>query len=137
MDFPNLNTANSKLTSPETGDYNCIGWAAGETDRWWWPNPNPPYYWPANIPLEETRQSFEQAFATLGYEPCGDGMLEIGYERVVLYCNGTTPTHMARQLPTGEWTSKLGQSFDISHSTPDVVADGVYGQIAQFFRRQN
>ena len=137
MSLPNLSQNNHSITSPETPDYNCIAWAAGESDRWWWPNPAGHYFWPAGIAREETPESFRLAFESIGFEQCGGGDLEQGCEKVVLYCNQNVPTHMARQLPNGEWTSKLGQSFDISHQAPETVAGGIYGQVVMFFRKRS
>ena len=37
--FPALVGTGYFVTSPATPEYNCIAWAAGETDRWWWPDP--------------------------------------------------------------------------------------------------
>lgn len=136
--FPNLNPQNHRLTSPETPDYNCIGWAAEEDDRVWWPVPATIAYWPPGIQRSVSVQCFVDAFATLGYEQCEDGNLELEYQKVVLYTSiqSGEPTHMARQLEDGTWTSKLGQSVDVMHVTPDAVADGLYGKAVKFLRRR-
>jgi len=44
-------------------------------------------------------------------------------------------THAARQLSSGQWTSKLGRSEGIEHDTPDDVAGGFYGEVVQFMKR--
>jgi hypothetical protein len=36
--FPNLTKQNYHVTSDETGDYNCIAFAAGDESNWWWPD---------------------------------------------------------------------------------------------------
>ena len=33
--FPNLEAGNYAVTSPSTPEYNCIAWAAGDTETWW------------------------------------------------------------------------------------------------------
>jgi hypothetical protein len=133
--FPKLEPTNHSLTSPPTIDYNCIAWAAGEDDRWWWPGTTD-YYWPEDVPNVETVNAFLVAFSTLGYAPCADGTLEKDTEKVVLYVNAKgIPTHMARQLETGKWTSKLGRECDISHDTPEVISAGVYGLVSTFMAR--
>src|SRR5262245_55040082 len=105
--FPNLR--NYQQTSHATPAYNCVAWAAEDTQRFWWPNPSPPYYWPPGMPREATEARFVEVFRTLGYEPCSDGSLEVGWQKVVIYTDVFgAPTHMARQLNTGLWTSKLG-----------------------------
>ncbi|MDO8042298.1 hypothetical protein [Janthinobacterium sp. SUN137] len=134
--FPNLNPNNHAITSPQTEDYNCIGWAAGDVDRVWWPVNHPLGYWPLPIPPESTVQAFIAAFATLGYRQCANGDFEANYEKVVLYVDGRKkPTHMARQLRDGNWTSKLGPSFDIRHSTPAAVNGSEYGTVHTFMKR--
>ena len=35
--FPRLTPENHCLASPPTLDYNCIAWAAGDTENWWQP----------------------------------------------------------------------------------------------------
>jgi hypothetical protein len=91
-------------------------------------------YWP--VPVEGYGlESLEQAFRSLGYEPCSDGTHEAEFERVALYAEGQFYTHAARQLPSGKWTSKLGKLEDIEHETPDDVAGGAYGVVAGFMKR--
>jgi hypothetical protein len=71
-DLPSLNDENCAITSPVTGHYNCIAWAAGEDFRWWWPDPLFIGYWPAApVPREVTLAAFEAAYATLGYTAAG------------------------------------------------------------------
>jgi hypothetical protein len=69
-EFPNLHVNNHKVTSPQTPEYNCIAWAAGDDERWWWPGPHPHVYWPPGFPRIETIDNFIAAFATLRYEIC-------------------------------------------------------------------
>ena len=82
----------------------------------------------------ETIEAFVDAFWTLGYVPCEDGRHEPGYEKVALYAFDGTPTHAARQLTDGRWSSKLGRSVDIAH-TPDALDGPVYGAIVLYLCR--
>jgi hypothetical protein len=135
--FPGLQTSPFRVTSPATRDYNCIAWAAGDTTRWWWPDPDPDndaVYWPSNIPIEETTGAFAAALATLGYAPCSGDEFEPGFEKVALFATGTVPAHAARQLPSGRWTSKLGRSEDIEHEL-NAVSGAAYGTVVQVFKR--
>lgn len=132
--LPRLTADNYRLTSPASWAYNCVAWAAGADDTWWWPVPG--RFWPANVPREETLAAFLATFATLGYaqgatpEPISD------LEKVALYAAGDVPTHAARQLPSGWWTSKLGPSVDIEHATADAVGGGVYGEVVSILARK-
>lgn len=138
IDLPHLSDySNHAVTSPKDDLYNCIAWAANDPDAWWWPSANwAVVYWPMSVPRLVTVDAFVEAFATLGYQPCSDGDLQSGLEKVVLYVDANVvPTHMARQLPSGEWTSKVGSWHDIMHVTVDVVAGGAYGKVHQFLAR--
>jgi hypothetical protein len=125
--LPRLTADNYRETSPASWKDNCIAWAAGVTDSWWWPSPG--RYWPPDIPREETIAAFLAALGTLGYAAVATPDSESEVEKGALYATGETPTHAARQLPTGVWTSKLGPSLDIEHLTPEVVAGGFYGEV--------
>jgi hypothetical protein len=135
-EFPRLKGTGFFVTSPETPQYNCIAWAAGDDSRWWWPIASPAVFWPANIPRREQLDAFVAAFATLGYVPCDDGELEKGFEKVALFAdrNGK-PTHAARQTENGSWTSKLGPHEDIRHNTISGLVGATYGDVVQFLKR--
>src|SRR5678815_89043 len=115
-DFPNLAGEGFVETSPATGDYNCIAWAAGVQDDWWWPDPGLVSYWPHNVPRAETLSAFQAALTSLGYQHCAEGDAETGFEKVAFYLRGGKPAHMARQMADGSWTSKLGPAIDITHT---------------------
>jgi hypothetical protein len=132
-DFPRLTAQNHRITSPATPDYNCIAWAAGDVERWWQPG----VYWlPAEWPNDDFGMgALEQLFLQLGYENCNEAALETGFLKVALYGSGFTYTHAARQLPSGKWTSKLGKGEDIEHDTPDDIAGGLYGEVAEIMKQ--
>lgn len=134
--FPEIARKGYQITSRRTPRYNCIAWAAGDTRRWWWPDPSPFAYWPPNIPRENLLQRFLEAFRTLGYEPCSSPELEPDVEKVALYVdNNGSPTHAARQLATGAWTSKLGREDDIEHKDLAGVEGQEYGHVVQVMKR--
>lgn len=135
--FPNLRDAGYRIESPKNTQYNCVAWAAGVTDRPWWPIDDPPYYWPIS-PRVESLSAFIAAFEGLGYDICDDSSLEIGFEKVAIYVDeDSDPTHMARQLPSGNWTSKCGDWEDIVHNTLDALAGPypAYGTVACIMKR--
>jgi hypothetical protein len=127
------------LTSLESTAYNCVAWAAGESDRAWWPDSQDTAYWPEGVPRETTVAAFVAAFQTLGYELCAEGSLEEGIEKIALYTLNGKPTHVARQLSSGRWTSKLGKWVDIEHATPESVLNfpncRIYGEPTQYMKR--
>jgi hypothetical protein len=75
------------------------------------------------------------AFALLGYEPCDAVEKESGFEKIAVFADPTgIPTHAARQLPNGRWTSKLGAAEDIEHEL-HAVAGAIYGTVVRIMRR--
>lgn len=123
------------------GKYNCIAYAANDTENWWWPTPQPigGIYWPPEVPREATLEAFKMAFEQLGYEECLTGDLVAGKEKIAIYSDREgNPTHAARQLANGEWVSKLGTDIDIEHDSPDVVGGDEgsgYGAVALYMVR--
>jgi hypothetical protein len=111
-----------------------VAWAAGADNAWWWPDALCTAFWPAEAPREESMAAFSAAFATLGYRPCADGLLIAGVEKIAIYVSRGRPTHVARQLPDGRWTSKLGQDIDLTH-TLDSLEGATYGAVAAFLAR--
>jgi hypothetical protein len=113
--------ANLRIIGQVNPVYNCISWSHGVTNAWNNPPANPNTY-----------------YGHMGYTPCtqGDANKKIA---VWMDANGNT-THAARRMrvtingaPVYCWTSKLGQSYCIAHST-DHLNGGVYGNPAMFFR---
>ena len=134
--FPQLAGTSYEITSPAEPDYNCIAWAAGDDSRWWWPDRVGLYYWPEGAPRRETMDAFVEAFRRLGFEVCEDSSLEPGWEKIALYAKEDgVPTHAARQLPDGRWTSKLGKLEDIVHPNLRDVSGEAYGKPWVILRR--
>jgi hypothetical protein len=77
----------------------------------------------------------EQAFRSLGYQDCADAGLGPGFEKAALYGPSLLYTHVARQLPNGKWTSKLGAAEDVEHDKQDDMAGGLYGEVVQWMKR--
>jgi hypothetical protein len=136
--FPDLASDRWRVTSPFDESYNCIAWAAHDILRLWWPDEDGAGYWPIEK-REVTPENFIEAFAALGYERCESGEYENGYEKLALYLEGEEPTHMARQLSTAEWTSKLGNLEDIAHASVKSLEGSYhsqsYGKVHCFLKR--
>jgi len=69
-----------------------------------------------------------------------DHALEAGVEKIAIFAKERNavmvPTHAALQLPTGVWTSKLGDFEDIEHLTIDAVNGPVYGRPVAYMKRR-
>lgn len=132
--FPGLRGPRYRVTSAKDDLYNCIAWAAGVTDEWWWPF-GAKTHWPSGVTRALTPEAFQAAFATLGYEACEGEGNEVGFQKVALFADPQgKPTHAARQLSAGRWTSKLGRSEDIEHELHDL-AGTVYGAVVLILKR--
>jgi hypothetical protein len=134
--FPRLRGANYQMTSPADPRYNCLAWAAGSSTNWWWPELDVENgYWPTGIAHEVSLSAFVAAFATLGYLSTENEFAEPGWERIALFAVAEgLPTHAARQLPNGRWTSKLGKLADIEHDLHDL-AGTEYGTVVQIMKQ--
>jgi hypothetical protein len=130
--FPRLRGAEYRIESPKDFDYNCIAHAVGEKGCCWWPDLGGQDTWPAGVPREETTAAFVAAF---GYAVCAGEELETGFEKVALFANEHgVPTHAARQLESGRWTSKLGELEDIEHALHDLEG-AAYGSVVLLLKR--
>lgn len=132
LSFPKLVPGQVNVTSPVDPKYNCIAWAAGESRRWWWPSATT--YWPKGVPRVATVDAFLQAYGTLGFVPTIQSDFEDGKDRIALFTLAGVPTHAARQLANGRWTSKCGANVDMEHDLTDL--DGpTYGSATHFLER--
>lgn len=100
--------------------------------------PEPGYYWPPDA-LSDDNDSIDalkRAFALIGYSACANGDLEVGHRKVALYAHSQDDwLHAAIQEENGEWSSKLGTSYDIRHKSPQCVEGALYGKVVCFLRR--
>ena len=139
-DHPYLTPDNHSISGEEDPTYNCIAWAAGDTERWWWPASRAGVaYWPKQVTRSRDLACFIAAFRTLGYRECEDGSLDPDLEKVALFARDEkgmlVPTHAARQLASGEWTSKMGRCERITHQTLEAVSGPLYGDPVVFLSR--
>jgi len=137
--FPRLKSADYEITSQEDPAYNCIAYAANDLTRVWDcpPFPVPGYFWPRGASRGNDLGSLVSAFEAIGFEKCETGVLEDGFEKIVLYENEHGEwEHAAKQLEDGQWSSKLGQLEDIRHASVVDVGGSDYGEPIQFMRRK-
>lgn len=132
--FPKLNGDDYKITSPIDIRYNCIAWAAEDANHWWEPDGFGMCYWPNGVPREYTIEAYLLAFQSLGFNECDNMDFERNYEKIAIFAKNSIPTHVARQLDSGMWTSKLGQNVDIEHNLYDL-SESDYGQVVRILRR--
>lgn len=132
--FPQLVPGRYRVTSPPDLKYNCIAWAAGDDYRMWWPAQFA--YWPRGVDRSSTLEAFIAAFETLGYRRVPNGNLELSVEKIAIYASRSNePQHAARQLPSGQWASKLGKLEDIEHEL-SALEGSCYGSVVCFLGRE-
>ena len=115
-DFPRLAPQNHRITSPAAIEYNCVAWAAGDTENWWQPG----VYWPVEPPQQEYGISaLEDAFKALGFEPCDEDGPEPGFEKVALYGNNLLYTTRPGSSPAahGRASSARRRTSSMTHRT--------------------
>jgi hypothetical protein len=134
-DFPNLRASDWAVTSPQSKAYNCIAYAAYDLRRNWDACGLYGYYWPPGALKEDSVKGWMDAFRVLSYKPCDNADLEPGFEKIAIYAKDGVPTHVARQLESGSWTSKLGRDEDICHPTLEALNGSFYGEVVRVMRR--
>jgi hypothetical protein len=131
--FPNISDVEKKKTSDLDDTYNCIAWAFKDSQRHWWPN-KMRSFWPIDVVGMTDIEAFEEWFRHDGWEETGECDFEKGYEKIALYTLNSQPTHAARLIDNGVWTSKLGTDIDLSHSLTDLNGPA-YGSPTRFFKK--
>ncbi|RZJ46554.1 MAG: hypothetical protein EOO44_22705, partial [Flavobacterium sp.] len=87
--FPGLgDDQNFKVTSNQDEKYNCIAWANGRSDIFWWPTEHKidGVFWP----IEEKDLNVStliKVFQTRGYTICENGDFDPKFVKVALYVN--------------------------------------------------
>lgn len=133
-DFPKLGDVSAKKTSEPTDQYNCIAWAFGDNTRWWWPMKR--RYWPIPFDNKSPMEAFLELFNEKGWIVADDRCPEGDHTKVALFFNPIDgqPTHAARLLENGLWTSKLGQYIDLSHELHELEGPA-YGVIFRVYKK--
>jgi hypothetical protein len=93
--------------------------------------------------VDETVQSFVQAFATLGYKDSQSAYFKLGFQKVAIYASSIgLVRHMARQHFLGRgWLSKPGSLEDLLHPTLESIegdpspTSNDYGVVVQILER--
>lgn len=141
--FPHLAGTDYKITSPESPKYNCVAWAFGETDRWWQYDATTSLgiktYWPSDppdLPPGDTVEEMVKFFELLGFKKTKKSGFQRGLEKVAIYGTASGEFgHVARQIASRKWSSKLGELHDIEHQTPEVLEREVYGSVVLYMTR--
>ena len=131
---PRLDTEGYQVICPVSKDYNCIAFAAGDTEQWW--DHTEQGYWPPEVERSHTLEALTAVFRTLGFVVTDDPDLESGYEKIALYADSEGYTHAALQMLDGKWRSKMGDLELIEHRAPASLNGGRYGNAEVYMRRR-
>ena len=123
--------------SDPTGEYNCVGWAVHNQRNYIWPDARGQFAWPPDMPREESVAAFQIFFSRMGFSECDSLEYESGFEKIAIYANRDGPQHVARQLPRGAWTRKMGEMIDAEHPTVDVLAGPGFGMVVLIMKRRD
>jgi hypothetical protein len=74
-------------------------------------------------------------FVSLGYQACEGPERIDGNVKIAIFGNEFGAAHVARQLASDEWTSKLGSQVDISHELT-ALEGRLYGRVVAFLERE-
>lgn len=115
-----------------------MAWALGTSAENWSPAPTGGYRWPGHLPRVPLISVVATLYRERGYEECEDPGLEPQTEKIAIYGDSAVgeAIHVARQLPNGRWTSKLGDAADIEHADLEAIAGSVYGEVQLLMRRR-
>ena len=133
--WPYLENDAPSIESEATDEYNCVAWALGITDENWDPV-SAAYDWPRTASRSLRLETFIGVYRRYNYEVCTDDSLEPDFEKLALYADHGNFQHVARQLPEGIWTSKIGDLVDIVHNTPGGLEGPLYGRVATILSRR-
>ncbi len=127
---------NYRVTSPQKKTYNCVAWAVGDTTHFWYDAKIKGYYWPPGARSADTLEGWKDVFEIHNYSDCDSHGFEPEFEKIAIFVDSDgIPSHVARQLGSGQWTSKLGKGSDIEHMTLDVLEGEEYGRVGVIMRR--
>jgi hypothetical protein len=134
-DCPGLSTSPYEIKSARDPKYNCVAYAVGDTNQFWYDAYISGYYWPPGVPSADTLEGWIQVFTDHGYIETNDAGLEIEYERIAIYASAEGPEHVARQKASGVWTSKMGKGHDIDHVTLEALEGATMGKVIKIMKR--
>lgn len=137
--FPNLKPGEYEITSDKSDGQNCIGYALF-ANLYFDPGIGgrfiEGYFWPDGIRADDTVDAWAQLFELHGYRDCEGRHLEPDTEKIAIYAGDDgEASHVARQLPSGEWASKVNKLEDIRHRTLDVLLGPDYRSVVKIMKR--
>lgn len=133
--FPSLAASGYEKSSEYDPSYNCIAFSVHDKGQWWQKLPVRGYYWP--LERDDRIEDWIRALKLNNFAVTNNSDLEQGIEKIAIYVGADgSPTHVARQLATGSWTSKIGKYEDIVHLHTAALEGNEYGEVQVFMKRK-
>lgn len=133
--FPALSESGYSKSSGKDPAYNCFAFAVHDKGQFWQKIAVRGYYWP--LERDDRVDDWIRALGLNNFTVTDNCDLEAGFEKVSIYVNDDgSPEHVARQLESGEWTSKIGKLEDIQHATLGALEGKEYGKATIFMKRK-
>jgi hypothetical protein len=125
--------------SDPTTDYNCLAWAVENNQKWF--NPErfcAGYYWPKGVERHWSMKTVIHVLSEYGFdEEVELATFEDGIVKVAIYADvDEYPTHFARQLANGKWTSKAGELIDFEHDSLECLHCDDYGKVTKIVQKK-
>lgn len=81
-------------------------------------------------------EAFEDCLKASHWERTEDRSVQPDLKKIALYASVVDgqPTHAARQLATGAWTSKLGEELDLTHELHELEGPA-YGTVVAIYAK--
>jgi len=135
-DCPGLLLTGYTIKSCKDPSYNCVAFALGDLTHYWYDVKVRGYYWPPGMPSADTVEGWTAVFAVHGYVETEDSGLEPDFEKVAIYVSAECPEHVARQIASGAWVSKMGKGYDIEHPTLEALESMRLGKLSKVMKRR-
>lgn len=118
--YPRLRASGHRITSPFDDEYNCVAWIERAFTSW----VEPGIQWPPGVPTplgSSDLDCYIALFRLWGFEDAESPDLEPGFLKIAIYANGQEFEHVAKQLPSGAWSSKGGNLCDFRHEQLEAL----------------
>lgn len=120
--YPRLKGSDHKITSQADDRYNCVAWVERDMGSWI----EPDLFWPDGVPEPlgpADLDCYLALFRSWGFEDCDSSSLDFGYLKIAIFATGEEFHHVAKQLPSGAWSSKGGPLYDFKHGDLGAICE--------------
>lgn len=133
VDFPSLAGKDYDI-SDEDFNYNCLAYVLGDYNNWWEPPSGEGRYWPPGFSEDVSVDTVEAIIRLHGFtESVPEGETPKA-DSIAIYAISNEWVHFAR-FSNGSWSSKLGESHDVSRVALTDITIPDYGTVVKILSR--